>query len=83
MLETNSRVFMTLKKIKNSMPLLNTNVPCMLQSNIACVYQIQCSGCTSIYVGQTILHLQQRFKEHVGNKGGPVKAHYEKLQSKP
>ena len=69
------RIIMTLKKTRNVMPSLKTLIPRMLQSNV--VYQIQCPGCTSSYVGQTVRHLQQRFREHVGNKGGPVRTHFE------
>ena len=46
----------------------------MLQNNV--VYNITCPRCNSSYVGQTARHLQQRFKEHVGNRG-PMKTHFE------
>ena len=49
-------------------------VPKMLRNNV--VYQITCPRCGSSYVGQTVRHLQQRFREHVGNKG-PMKSHFE------
>ena len=40
------------------------------------MYKIICPRCNSSYVGQTVRHLQQRFKEHVGNKG-PLRSHFE------
>ena len=46
----------------------------MLHNNV--VYKISCPRCESSYVGQTTRHLQQRFREHIGNKG-PVKSHFE------
>ena len=55
------------------LPSLKPSVPKMLQNNA--VYQIKCSRCGSSYVGQTSRHLQQRFREHVGNKG-PIKTHF-------
>ena len=49
----------------------------MLFSNV--VYKIDCPGCNSSYVGQTVRHLQRRFREHIGNKG-PMKTHFETCQ---
>ena len=66
-------LIMTLDKTKNVLPTLKPSVPKMLQSNV--VYKISCPRCKSSYVGQTTRHLQQRFKEHVGNKG-PIKSHF-------
>ena len=66
-------LIMTLDKTKNVLPSLKPSVPKMLQNNA--VYQIKCSRCGSSYVGQTSRHLQQRFREHVGNKG-PIKTHF-------
>ena len=68
------KLIMTTKKTKHSLPSLKPTVPKMLQNNV--VYKIDCPGCKSSYVGQTVRHLQRRFKEHLGNKG-PVKAHFE------
>ena len=65
---------MTLNKIKHNLPSLKPLVPKMLRNNV--VYQITCPRCGSSYVGQTVRHLQQRFREHVGNKG-PMKSHFE------
>ena len=65
---------LTMKKTKNFLPSLKPVVPKMLQNNV--VYKIKCPGCESSYVGQTVRHLQRRFKEHLGNKG-PVKTHLE------
>ena len=64
---------MTLDKTKNVLPSLKPSVPKMLQNNA--VYLIKCPRCESSYVGQTTRHLQQRFREHVGNKG-PIKTHF-------
>ena len=64
---------MTLDKTKNLLPSLKPYVPKMFQSNV--VYKISCPRCESSYVGQTTRHLQQRFREHVGNKG-PLKSHF-------
>ena len=40
------------------------------------VKRIDCPGCDSSYVGQTVRHLQRRFREHIGNKG-PMKTHFQ------
>jgi len=65
---------LTMKKTKHFLPSLKPMIPKMFQNNV--VYKIDCPGCESSYVGQTVRHLQQRFKEHLGNKG-PVKSHFE------
>ena len=67
------KVIMTLNKTKHNLPALKPSVPRMLQNNV--VYQITCPRCMSSYVGQTTRHLQQRFREHSGNKG-PIKTHF-------
>ena len=74
------RVIMTLKKTKFELPSLKPFVPDMLRNNV--VYQIICPRCKSSYVGQTSRHLQQRFKEHIGNKG-PMKTHFENCTITP
>ena len=66
-------IIITLDKTKNVLPSLKPCVPKMLQNNA--VYIIKCPRCESSYVGQTTRHLQQRFKEHVGNKG-PIRTAY-------
>ena len=71
---------MTLKKTKYSLPPLKPFVPDMFKNNV--VYQIVCPRCKSSYVGQTTRHLQQRFKEHIGNKG-PIKTHFESCAITP
>ena len=68
------KFILTMKKTKNFLPSLKPVVPKMLQNNV--VYKIVCPGCESSYVGQTVRHLQRRFREHLGNKG-PVKTHLE------
>ena len=74
------RLIMTMKKTKFILPSLKPFVPDMLRNNV--VYKIQCPRCQSSYVGQTTRHLQQRFKEHIGNKG-PVKTHFENCAITP
>ena len=56
------KVVMTLKKTRNVMPSLKSNVEKALKSGI--VYKITCSRCTARYVGQTSRHLLYRMKEH-------------------
>ena len=68
------KLIMTTTKTKSVLPSLKPAVPKMLQSNV--VYKIDCPGCNSSYVGQTVRHLQRRFREHIGNKG-PMKTHFE------
>ena len=71
------KIIMTTTKTKSVLPSLKPAVPKMLQSNV--VYKIDCPGCDSSYVGQTVRHLQRRFREHIGNKG-PMKSHFESCQ---
>ena len=73
------KIIMTTTKTKSVLPSLKPAVPKMLQSNV--VYKIDCPGCNSSYVGQTVRHLQRRFQEHIGNKG-PMKSHFESCQIK-
>ena len=61
------KVVMTTRKLKTVMPSLKPIVPKMLSSGV--VYKIQCPGCTSSYIGQTVRHLQTRFREHLGCNG--------------
>ena len=68
------RVIMTTKKTKTVLPSLKPNVPKMLQN--AVVYKIDCPGCESSYVGQTVRHLQRRFREHLGCNG-LMRKHFE------
>ena len=74
------KVIMTMVKIKHTLPSLKSFVPNMLRNNV--VYKILCPRCKSSYVGQTTRHLQQRFKEHIGNKG-PMKTHFENCAVTP
>ena len=67
-------IIMTTIKTKSVLPSLKPAVPKMLKSKI--VYKIDCPGCDSSYVGQTVRHLQRRFREHIGNKG-PMKTHFQ------
>ena len=61
------KVVMTTRKLKTVMPSLKPIVPKMLSSGV--VYKIQCPGCSSSYIGQTVRHLQTRFREHLGCSG--------------
>ena len=65
---------MTTKKLKQALPSLNSSVPKMLRSNV--VHKIECPGCESSYVGQTVRHLQRRFREHLGSNG-LMRKHFE------
>ena len=51
---------------------LNSSVPKPLRSHL--VYEISCSTCCGIYVGQTVRHLDTHKREH-GNKTTPVGKH--------
>ena len=55
-------VVMTLRKLKTTMPSLKPKVEKHLQSGT--VYQINCSGCKTCYVGQTNRHILTRLQEH-------------------
>ena len=61
------KIVMTTRKLKTVMPSLKPVVPRMLSSGV--VYKIQCPGCPSSYIGQTVRHLQTRFREHLGCNG--------------
>ena len=66
------RVIFTIKKLKTALPQLKPTVPKMLRSGN--VYQITCPGCNSCYVGQSVRHLQARYREHKVNSG-PMLTH--------
>ena len=68
------QIIITMIKTKDTLPSLKPGVPKMLQNNG--VYKINCPRCDLSYVGQTVRHLQQRFKGHVGNKGH-LRTHFE------
>ena len=68
------KIVMTTRKTKTVLPSLKPNVPKMLQN--AVVYKIKCPGCGSSYVGQTVRHLQRRFREHLGSNG-LMRKHFE------
>ena len=48
----------------------------MLRSNV--VYKLTCPSCScnASYVGQTVRHVQQRVREHLGSKG-IMKSHFD------
>ena len=74
------KIIMTTRKTRYVLPSLKPSVPKMLRNNV--VYKITCPRCGSSYVGQTVRHLQQRFREHVGNTG-PMKTHFENCAITP
>ena len=61
-IEAPCTVVMTLRKLKTVMPSIKPPVEKALRSGI--VYKLTCPGCRACYVGQTIRHLQSRFREH-------------------
>ena len=65
-------VINTTRKLRSVLPSLKSPVPKELRSRV--VYQIECSGCNSRYVGQTVRHLQTRLAEHL-KIGKPVGEH--------
>ena len=73
-------LIMTLDKTKNLLQSLKPSVRKMLRNNP--VYLIKCPWCESSYVGQTTRHLQQLFREHVGNKG-PIKTNFSECGISP
>ena len=62
----------TLKKLKTALPQLKPSVPKMFRNGN--VYKVNCPCCSACYVGQSVRHLQARFREHKNNEG-PVKTH--------
>ena len=65
-------VIHTTRKLRSALPSLKSPVSKELRSRV--VYQIECSGCNSRYVGQTVRHLQTRLTEHL-RAGKPVGEH--------
>ena len=72
------KLIMTTRKLKTCLPSLKSPVPKMLLSNV--VYKLKCPGCSSSYVGQTVRHMQRRFREHVGS-GGTLRLHFEECNT--
>ena len=75
----NVRVVFTISKLKSSLPQLKQPVNKMFRSGV--VYQIKCPGCQACYVGQSVRHLQTRFREHI-NLDGPLKLHLAKCAAR-
>ena len=69
----------TITKLKSSLPQLKQPVNKMFRSGV--VYQIKCPGCQACYVGQSVRHLQTRFREHI-NLDGPLKLHLAKCAAR-
>ena len=59
--------------MKTTLPSLKPPVPLQYRSRV--VYQIECPGCQSSYVGCTIRHLSARIGEH-RNARTPVGSHF-------
>ena len=59
---TNSLIIFTTRKLKTCIPSLKSSFSSELKSKV--VYRLECCGCKSIYVGQTVRHLTLRIEEH-------------------
>ena len=59
-----SNIF-TIRKLKSCLPSLKDPIPEELSSKV--IYQIECPGCHSSYVGQTARHVITRLGEHRRN----------------
>ena len=57
-----AQIVFTTRKLKTCLPSLITSFARELISKV--VYKLACSGCNSIYVGQTVRHLATRVDEH-------------------
>ena len=63
----------TTRKLKSSLPSLKDPIPEELSSKV--IYQIDCPGCHSRYVGQTARHVITRLGEH-RRKSSPLGRHF-------
>ena len=61
----------TMVKARNALPSMKPSVNKMYKSNI--IYQIECPGCKSKYVGLTTRHLISRVNEHFSPSGTMTK----------
>ena len=59
---TNAQIIFTTRKMKTCMPSLKSSFSSELKSKV--VYSLECCGCKSIYVGQTVQHFTTRIEEH-------------------
>ena len=59
---TNALIMFTTRKLKTCMPSLKSSFSSELKSKV--VYILECCGCKSISVGQTVRHLTTRIEEH-------------------
>ena len=64
-------------KLRQSVSQLKSPIAKLSRSSL--IYQITCSGCNALYVGQTGRHLITRLQEH-GRKGTPVAQHFTDCQ---
>ena len=69
---TNALIIFTTRKLKTFMPSLKSSFSSELKSKV--VYRLECCGCKSIYVGQTVRHLTTRIEEH-RKEDTPVEQH--------
>ena len=69
---SSASVVFTTRKLKTCLPSLKATISKDLRSRV--VYQIDCTGCGSCYVGQTIRHLRTRLSEHLRDSA-PVGSH--------
>ena len=74
---TNVQVVFTTRKLQSCLPSLKSAFSNDLKSRV--VYKLSCSGCTSIYVGQTVRHLTSRIEEDK-KADSPVGLHLQQCQ---
>ena len=71
------QIILTTCKLRQSVSQLKSPIAKLSRSSL--IYQITCSGCNALYVGQTGRHLITRLQEH-GRKGTPVAQHFTDCQ---
>ena len=59
---TNAQIIFTTRKMKTCMPSLKSPFSSEMKSKV--VYRLECCGCKSNYVGQTVRQLTTRIEEH-------------------
>ena len=58
----NAQIIFTTRKMKTCIPSLKSSFSSELKSKV--VYRLECCGCKSIFVGQTVRHITTRIEEH-------------------
>ena len=71
------QIILTTCKLRQLVSQLKSPIAKLSRSSL--IYQITCSGCNALYVGQTGRHLITRLQEH-GRKGTPVAQHFKDCQ---